>query len=321
MFEPRLLGEVGALVHVLHRAGGHVEVGALDLAGRGLRLVHRLHAVEEALAPVHEGLRVDVLVVLGEVEAALQRLIDHAAIVAAGQAELGLHRGAEQRPAELVEPLALHHDAGGRAVEGLHIGDGQAHVLEAQRLERLEAEHVADDRGRQVGDRARLEQVEVVGDIGEPGAGRIRHRVDPVALGAVLVAGGQPVGPHDRPGRRRAFAGHRRRGLDRVDAVLRGDAEQGDDVGVLRLVVGLPVAHLAVFHHAGAVAAARLVGGSGLVDRVHRSFSCDVPDGADQRARGACLISFIPPPPGRRRSPDRARPRRSAWPWLPAAAP
>ena len=29
-----LLGELGALVHVLHRAGGDVEVGALDLAGR-----------------------------------------------------------------------------------------------------------------------------------------------------------------------------------------------------------------------------------------------------------------------------------------------
>ncbi len=150
-----LLGELGALVHLLHRAGGDVEVGALDLAGRGLRLVDRLHAVEEAVAPVHEGLRVDVLVVLGEVEAALQRLVDHAAVVAAGEAELRLHGGAEQRPAELVEPLALDDDAGGRALERLHIGDRQPHVLEPQRLQRLEAEHVADDRGRQVGDRAR----------------------------------------------------------------------------------------------------------------------------------------------------------------------
>ena len=78
-----LLGEFGALVHVLHRAGGDVEIGALDLAGRGLRLVDRLHAVEKAVAPVHEGLRIDVLVVLGEVEAALQRLVDDAAVVAA----------------------------------------------------------------------------------------------------------------------------------------------------------------------------------------------------------------------------------------------
>ena len=41
------------------------------------------------------------------------------------------------------------------------------HVLQAQRLQRLEAEHVADDRGGEVGDRARLEQVEIIGDVGE----------------------------------------------------------------------------------------------------------------------------------------------------------
>ena len=107
-----LLRELGALVHVLHRAGGDVEVGALDLAGRGLGAVDRLHAVEEAVAPVHERLRVDVLVVLDEVEPALQRLVDDAAVVAAREAELRLGRGAEQRPAELVEPLALDDDAG-----------------------------------------------------------------------------------------------------------------------------------------------------------------------------------------------------------------
>ena len=162
-----LLGEFGALVHVLHRGGGDVEIGALDLAGRRLRLVDRLHAVEEAVAPMHERLRVDVLVVLGEVEPALQRLVDDAPVVAAGEAELRLDGRAEQRPAELVEPLALDDDAGRRTLERLHVGDGQAHVLEPQRLQRLEAEHVADDRRRQVGDRARLEQVEIVGDIGE----------------------------------------------------------------------------------------------------------------------------------------------------------
>ena len=173
MHGAELLGEFGALVHVLHRAGGHVEVGALHLAGRGLRPVDGLHAVEEAVAPVHERLRVDVLVVLGEIEAALQRLVDDAAVVLAREPELGLDGRAEQRPAELVEPLALDHDAGRRSLEGLHVGDREAHVLEPQRLQRLEAEHVADDRGRQVGDRARLEQVEVIGDIGEILAGRV----------------------------------------------------------------------------------------------------------------------------------------------------
>ena len=121
-----LLGELGALVHVLHRAGGDVEVVALDLAGRGRGAVDGFHAVEEAVAPVHEGLRVDVLVVLDEVEAALERLVDDAAVVAAGEAELRLGGGAEQRAAELVEALALDDDAGRRALEGLDVGDRDA---------------------------------------------------------------------------------------------------------------------------------------------------------------------------------------------------
>ncbi|MGY3697303.1 hypothetical protein ACVIGA_007383 [Bradyrhizobium sp. USDA 3240] len=194
------------------------------------------------------------LVVLGEVEPAFQGFIDNAAVVAAGQAELRLHGGAEQGTAELVEPLALDHDAGRRALERLHIGDRQPHVLEAQRLQRLEAEHVADDRGGQVRDRTRLEQIEVVGDIGEVAARRVRHRIDAITLGPVFFRGGQPVGPHHGPGRGRGFARHRRAGLGRIDAVLRRDAEQGDDVGVLGLVVRLPIAHPLVFHHAGLVA-------------------------------------------------------------------
>jgi hypothetical protein len=111
----QFLGELGAPVHLLHRPGGDVEIVPLDLAGFGGRLVDRFHAVEEPVAPVHERLRVDVLVILHEVEPALQPLIDHAAVVLARQAELRLGRGAEQRLAELVEPLALDHDAGGRA--------------------------------------------------------------------------------------------------------------------------------------------------------------------------------------------------------------
>ena len=203
---------------------------------------------------MHERLRVDVLVVLGEVQAALQRFVDNAPVVAAGEAELRLDGRSEQRPAELVEPLALHNDAGRRALERLHVGDGETHVLEPQRLERLETEHVADDRGRHIGDRARLEQVEIVGDIGEILPFGSRRRIDAETLAAILLGCGQPVGPHHRPGRGRGFACDRRRGFDRIDAVLWRHAEARDDVGVFRHVVGLPIAHLAVFHHAGLVA-------------------------------------------------------------------
>ena len=212
----------------------------------------------------------------GEVEPALQRLVHHAAVVAAGQAELRLHRRTQQRAAELVEPLALHDNAGRRPVEGLHVGDREAHVLQAQRLERLEPEDVADDRGGQVRDRARLEQVEVVGDIGEPRPRRAGDGVDPVALGAVAVGRRQPIRPDHRPGGGRAFAGDRRRGFLRIHAVLRRDPEAGEDVRLLRLVVQVEVAHLLVLHHAGVVAAA------GWAGDVHPRISLD---GVRRRAR------------------------------------
>ena len=150
-----------------------------------------------------------------------ERLVDHAAVVAAGQAELRLGRGAQQRPAELVQALALDHDAGRRTLEGLQVRDGDAHVFQAQRLHRLEAEHVADDRRGQVGDRAGLEQVEVVGDVGEvlllglgagPGVG---HRIDAIRLGAIELARGQAVGPHHGPRRGGRFARDRGRRLYR----------------------------------------------------------------------------------------------------------
>ena len=257
----QLLGELGALVHVLHGPGGHVQVGALELAGRGLGTVDRLHAVQEPVAPVHERLRIDVLVVLGEVEPALERLVHHPAVVLARKPELRLDRRAEQRAAELVQPLALDHDAGRRAVEGLDVGHRQAHVLQAQRLERLEAEHVADDRGGQVGDRAGLEQRQVVRDVGEVLPGGARHRVDPVGFGAIAVAGREAVGPDHGPGRGRGLARHCGGRLLGIDAFLWRDAKQRDHIGVARHVAGVPVTHLRVLHDPRAVALACLRGG------------------------------------------------------------
>ena len=240
-----LLGELRALVHLLHGGRGDVHVVALDLAGPGRGAVDRLHRVQVAVAPAHERLRVDVLVVLGEVQAAAQRLVDDAGVVLGREAELGLRRGAQQRAAELVEVLALHDDPVRRALEGLDVVQRDPHVLQAQRLERLEAEDVADDRRRQVGDRALLEEVDVVGDVGDVlprGAGDL---VDAVGLGLVVLVGRQAVGPHDGPRRGRGLARDRGGRLDRVDALLRRHAEGAQDVGVLGLVVGVPVAHLA----------------------------------------------------------------------------
>ena len=202
---------------------------------------------------MHERLRVDVLVVLHEIEAALEPLVDHAAVVAPGQSELRLGGGAQQRPAELVEPLALDDQAGGWPLEGLHVGHRNADVLQARRLERLEAEDIADQARGHVRDRALFEQDDVVSHPGEVLAGNARHRLDLVGLGAIAVAGGESIGPHHGPGRGARLSGDRRGGLDRVDAVLRGDAKQADGVGVLRDVVGVPITHLAIFEHAGGI--------------------------------------------------------------------
>ena len=241
-----LLRELGPLVHLLHRRRGHVHVVTLDLAGPADRPADGLLRVQEPVAPAHEGLRVDVLVVLREVEAAAQRLVHHAPVVLGRQAELGLGRRADQRAPELVEVLALHHDPVRRPGERLEVVQRDPHVLETQGLERLEAEDVADDRRGQVRDRALLEEVDVVRDPRDVLARLSGHRVDAVGLRLEVLVLGQTVRPDDRPGRRGRLAGNRRRGLDRVDPVLRGDAKGAQDVGVLGLVVGVPVAHLGI---------------------------------------------------------------------------
>ena len=161
-----LLGVLGALVHLLGGRRGHVEVVALPLARLGLGLADRLGHEREAVAPAHEGLRVDVLVVLGEVEAAAQALVDGAAVVLGRQPQLGLDGAAQQRAAVLVHLVALDLDAVGRAAAGHHVGDGEAHVLQAQRPDGLEAEDVAHERGEDVHHRPLLEEVDGVGDEG-----------------------------------------------------------------------------------------------------------------------------------------------------------
>jgi hypothetical protein len=270
--------KLGALVHVLHRAGGHVEIVTLHFAGRGRRLVDRFHAIEKSVAPVHERLRVDVLVVLDEIEPALQRFVDHAPVVAAREAELGLRRRAEQRAAELVEALALDDDAGRRSLERLEVRDRNAHVLEAQRLDRLEAEHVADDRRGEVRDRAGLEEIEVVRDVREvlllglrAGAG-VRHGIDAIRLGAIKLARGEPIGPDDGPCRGGRFAGDGGRGFVGIDAGLRRDAEERNHVRLDRHVIRLPIAHLLVRDDAGLVALGDLLAGAdGRDGCVHRT--------------------------------------------------
>jgi hypothetical protein len=127
-----------------------------------------------------------------------------------------------------------------------------------------------------VGDRTFLEQRQIVGDVAEVLARRVRYRIDAVGLGAIHVAGGQAVGPHHGPCRGRGFAGDGGGGFDRVHTVLRRDAEQREDVGRFRFVVAVPVAHLGIFQHAGRIALLRvrdLLRGVHVAHVVLRSFS------------------------------------------------
>ena len=250
----QVFGKLGALVHVFHGGGGDVQVAALDLAGLGAGLVDGFHHKQKAVTPVHEGLAVDVFVVLHEIQPALQALVHHTAVVAARQAQLGLGGGAQQWPAELVQTFALHHQAGGWAFEGLDVGHRDADVFKSCGLERLEAEHIADQARRHVGDRAFFEQDQVISHIGKVLARVVGHRNHLVGLGAVAVAGGQAVGPYHRPGGGAGLTGHGRRSLFRVHPVLRRDAEQAQGIGVFGHVVWHPVAHLLVLEHASAVA-------------------------------------------------------------------
>ena len=74
----------------------------------------------------------------------------------------------------------------GRPLKGLHIVRRNAHILQAQALQRLEAKDIANDAGGQVRDGALLEQVQIVGNVGNvlvcP-----RHRHDPVGIASVVM--------------------------------------------------------------------------------------------------------------------------------------
>ena len=139
---------------------------------------------------MHERLRVDVLVVLGEVEPTFERFVDHASVVAARQSQLRFDGGAQQRAAVFIEAFPLHDDAGRRTAKSFDVCNRQTHVFETRRFERLEAEHIADDRRGEIRDRAFLKQRKVVRDVAEILPGLVRHRLDPVGLGAIHVARG-----------------------------------------------------------------------------------------------------------------------------------
>src|SRR3569623_1502320 len=241
-------GVFGAFVHLFRGRRGDVQVVTLALAGLLLRLVDGFHHKVEAVVPAHEGLAVDVLVVFGQIQAAAQAFVHGAAVVLGGQAELGLDGAAQQRTAVFVELVALDLDTVGRAAAGLHIGEGEAHVFQAQGADGLEAEHIADQRGEDVDHRAFFEKVEGVGHEGVEAGVVARHVFGAVGAALEIVHVGQQVGPDGGPGASGGPGGDGGGGLFTGHARLRGDLVAGQDVGVCRGVVRHPVGFAVLFY-------------------------------------------------------------------------
>ena len=136
----------------------------LTLAGLLFSGLHSFGNELEAVLPTLEGLGVDVLVVLGEVETTAEALIHNPAVVLTAQAELRLDGATQQRTAVLVHPVALDLDAVRRAVAALDERHRETDVFQTEVAQSLETEHVADQGGQNVGDGTLFEQVEGVGD-------------------------------------------------------------------------------------------------------------------------------------------------------------
>src|SRR3569832_305955 len=244
------LGELRALGQGLGSGCGHVQVLTLALARLLLGLVDGLGHELEAVLPAHEWLRVEVLVVLCEVETAAQTLVHRAAVVLRRQAELGLDSAAQQWTAILVHLVALDLDAVRRSEAGLDVGDGEADVLEAQVLDRLEAEYVADQRGQHVDDGAFFEEIDRIGDEGVESLLVARHRLDAIGAAFVVIKIRQQVRPHRGPGAGGRLGGDGRGRYFARLARLRRDLETRQQVRAQWNVVGGPVC-LAIFLYPG----------------------------------------------------------------------
>ncbi len=85
-----------------------------------------------------------------------------------------------------------------------------AHILQTQTLERLEAKDIANDAGGQVRNGAFLEQVKIIGDVRYILI-RTRNRNEPVGFSLVFFVRGEPIGLDRRPGGGGRLTSDRRR--------------------------------------------------------------------------------------------------------------
>src|SRR5271166_4949114 len=109
-----------------------------------LSFAYRLHDEFESMMPAHEGLAVDVFVILGEIKPTAQTLVDGAPIVLCRQSEFRLDGAAEQRAAIFIQTIALHLNSVRRPPAGLDVGERKTQILEPEAADRFESKHVPD---------------------------------------------------------------------------------------------------------------------------------------------------------------------------------
>src|SRR5439155_22281334 len=107
----------------------------------------------------------------------------------------------------------------GRSLKGLHIVRWDAHILQAQALQRLEAKDVANDTGGQVRNRSLLEQIKIIGDVCNILI-RPRNWNDLVGFGLVVLICRQTIGPDYGPGSGGRLASDSRGGFNRIYTLL-----------------------------------------------------------------------------------------------------
>src|SRR5258706_14307064 len=139
-----------------------------------------------------------------------------------------------------MQVLALDDNSMSWALKGLHIVRRDAHILQAQTLQCLEAKDIANNTGSQVGDRPLLEEVQIIGDICNVLV-RTGNWYDLVGFCLVVLVCRQTIGPDHRPGGSRRFSGHGSRGFNRVYTLLWHDTERTKDICVFWFVIGLPI--------------------------------------------------------------------------------
>ncbi len=246
----QFLGKLGPFEHFLNSWGRDIQVMPLALAGLGFSLINRFNHVFKSVAPAHERLRVDVFIVLGEIETATKALIDGAPVILRRQAELRLDSTSQERAAILVELIALYGDAVRRAATGQHIVKGKTNVLQSQRTQSFEAKHIAHKRGQHIDYRSLLKQIDRIGDKGVVAFIVTRHVFDLIGTAFVIVQIGQQVGPHCRPGAGGGFRSDSSGNLFPGEARLRRYLEAGEQIAWFGFIVGFPVG-LPIVLHAG----------------------------------------------------------------------